>query len=176
MTLEGDRVVLRAVEPEDADLLYQWENDATLWQDSSAIAPYSKYQLKTYIETAGDIYALRQLRLMISRKRDGLTIGCVDLFEFEPRHGRAELGILIDKDFRRKGYATEALALIEVYAFRLFNLHQLYCYVSRRNEPSQRLFYAAGFQLGATLHDWFRNEDWEDALLFQKMSHGCKIK
>ncbi len=176
MTLEGDRLVLRAVEPEDADLLYQWENDATLWMDSSAVMPYSKFQLKAYIETASDIYALRQLRLMISKKNDGQTVGCVDLFDFEPRHGRAELGILIDKDFRKKGYATEALALIEVYAFRFLNLHQLYCYVSRRNEASQRLFHTAGFQLGATLCDWFRNEDWEDAFLFQKMIYDSKTR
>ncbi len=168
MTLEGDRVVLRAVEPEDADLLYRWENDATLWLDSGAIAPYSKYQLKTFIETAGDIYALRQLRLMITKKSDNQTVGCIDLFEFEPRYGRAEIGILIDKNFQRKGYATEALALIEVYAFRFLNLHQLYCYVSQRNEVSQRLFHTAGFQMVATLKDWFRNEEWEDALLFQK--------
>ena len=168
MTLEGDRVVLRAVEPEDADLFYQWENDATLWLDSGAIVPYSKYQLKTFIETAGDIYALRQLRLMITKKSDNQTVGCIDLFEFEPRYGRAEIGILIDKNFQRKGYATEALALIEVYAFRFLNLHQLYCYVSQRNEVSQRLFHTAGFQMVATLKDWFRNEEWEDALLFQK--------
>ena len=30
--LENERIILRALEPEDLDVLYRWENDASLWQ------------------------------------------------------------------------------------------------------------------------------------------------
>ena len=47
--LSNDKVLLRALEPEDVELLYGWENDSDLWQVSNTIAPYSKYVLTQFI-------------------------------------------------------------------------------------------------------------------------------
>lgn len=42
-------VSLRALEPEDADKLYLWENDTRLWNVGCATAPFSRKQLEEYI-------------------------------------------------------------------------------------------------------------------------------
>lgn len=169
MTFEGDSIKLRPVEPSDVDLLYRWENDTSLWCESATASPLSKYHLQQYIETSGDIYALRQLRMMMERKEDNESVGCIDLFDFEPRYGRAEVGILTDRKYQRNGYATEALALLEVYAFNYLSLHQLYAYVSERNAHSIQLFGNAGFKQVAKLKDWCRDETWSDCFLYQKI-------
>ena len=43
--LETDSVRLRALEPEDIDVLYKWENDTRIWKMSNTVAPFSKYVL-----------------------------------------------------------------------------------------------------------------------------------
>ena len=116
--LENDTIRLRALEPEDLDLLYAWENDTSLWEFGSTLVPYSRYVLKAYLEHAdADIYAQKQLRLMIVLKASGETVGTVDLFDFDPRHRRAGVGILVDPAHQRKGIGKEALSLLTAYAF-----------------------------------------------------------
>ena len=62
MLLSNDRVRLRALEPEDLELLYRWENDPELWEVGNTLAPYSRYILKEYIAGSDrSIYAIRGL-------------------------------------------------------------------------------------------------------------------
>ena len=44
--LESENICLRAPEPEDLELLYEWENDSSLWIAGNTRAPYSKFQLR----------------------------------------------------------------------------------------------------------------------------------
>jgi len=98
--LENKRILLRALEPEDLDVLYKWENDSSIWHLSSTITPFSKYTLKKYIEQAHqDIFEAKQLRLIIQQKQDSSIIGAVDLFDYDPVHHRAGVGILIGNPY-----------------------------------------------------------------------------
>jgi diamine N-acetyltransferase len=87
----------------------------------------------------------------------GKAVGCIDLFDFDPNHLRAGIGILIaDKSDRRKGYASEALELLIKYCFETLNLHQLYCNVTPENEPSVLLFQKHKFQITGIKKQWIR--------------------
>jgi len=67
--LENEKLRLRAVEPQDLDRLYVWENNPALWIVGNTRQPYSKYALKQYIlQSDKDIYESRQLRLMMEIK------------------------------------------------------------------------------------------------------------
>lgn len=170
MMLESDIILLRAVEQEDLELLYAWENDRGLWDVSTTIAPFSKYLLKKYIENAHlDIYEAKQLRLMIVSKVNNKTIGAVDLFDFEPYHGRAGIGILVyDKTDRGKGYAREAVNLIIGYAFNTLGLRQLFCNITPENNTSMKLFQSLGFEIAGLKKDWLKTcNAWKDEYLLQ---------
>lgn len=81
------------------------------------------------------------------RRHSGETIGAIDLFDFEPQHERAGVGILVyDPAQRGKGYGAEALALLEEYARTVLRLRQLWCNVLADNVPSLTLFERAGFR------------------------------
>jgi len=98
MLLSNDRVRLRALEPEDLELLYRWENDPELWEVGNTLAPYSRYILKEYIAGSDrSIYESRQLRFMIEECDTGTSVGIVDLFDFEPHPNRAACGIMLDR-------------------------------------------------------------------------------
>lgn len=148
------RVRLRAMEPEDLDFLYEMENDAEVWNIGAVNVPYSRYTLYEYMAgVKNDIYADRQVRLMIENG-DKLVVGTVDITNFDPRHMRAEVGVVIQKAQRRKGYAQAALTMVVRHAFTVLSLHQLYAVVAEDNEASLKLLSDCGFTRTATLNDW----------------------
>ena len=159
---------LRAIEPEDLDLLYRIENDTTLWNIGTSNVPYSRYLLHDYVANAtNDIYTDRQVRMMIDNG-EGQTVGIVDLVSFDPANRRAEVGIIILNDYRRQGYATATLQQIRDYALRVLHLHQLYAYIDENNEPSLSLFRKAGFSIAGHIPEWlFDGEHYHDACLMQ---------
>ena len=54
MNIEGRTIRLRAVEPEDADLMYVWENDCDVWAVSGTTEPFSHYQMQRFVERHRD--------------------------------------------------------------------------------------------------------------------------
>jgi diamine N-acetyltransferase len=170
--MNGSKVSLRALEPDDVEILYKWENDRSIWHLSNTITPLSRFTLEQYVMNAGqDIYANRQMRMMIDLKNpvNGIkTIGSIDLFEFEPAHQRAGVGILILEAFRGKGYASESLELLVNYAFETLQLHQLFTNISTDNTESIRLFESKGFQFIGNKKEWNRiHNKWQDESMFQ---------
>lgn len=169
--LEFGKIRLRALEPNDIDLLYLWENDAEIWEVSNTFEPYSKYILAKYIkESHHDIYESKQLRLVIETLT-GKAVGAIDLFDFDPFHFRAGIGILIhDKKDRKLGYANDALQLLCTYAANHLRLHQLYANITVDNLVSIQLFKKNGFELSGTKKDWRLTMDgWKTELFFQKI-------
>lgn len=169
MTCKGTaNVRLRAIEPEDLDLLYSIENDIALWNVGVTSVPYSRYTLYDYIANSkNDIYTDRQVRLMIEND-NGEVVGIVDLINFDPKHMRAEVGIVIENKYRNRGFAQAAISKIKDYSTGILHLHQIYAYVDKDNMQSLKLFERCGFQLSAELKDWlFDGKKYHDALLLQ---------
>ncbi len=173
MTTCDNRLILRAIEPDDLDLLYAVENDRSLWQLGNTNVPYSKELLRNYIlNTTGDIYTDKQLRLIIELPSDALTtiIGIVDLTRFDPRNARAEVGIVILDAFRHRGFASQVLQRLSAYCKNLLHLHQLYAVIPVANDASRRLFAKCGYRECATLHDWLHDDTgYKQALVMQKI-------
>jgi diamine N-acetyltransferase len=177
MTKSKSKIVLRAMELSDVDLLYRWENDKSIWQVSNTLVPFSRYILKKYVENSyKDIYEMKQLRLMIDVKTspdEFRSVGSIDLFDFDPYHLRAGVGILIaaEKE-RRKGYATSALEELITYAFSTLQLNQLYCNISVNNKASMSLFQKVGFILVGIKKKWIKTiSGYEDEALLQLINN-----
>lgn len=170
--LEGKTILLRALEPEDLDMLYKWENDSDSWKYGSTISPYSKFALRDYLENSlQGIYQTHQLRLMIVEKNTGNSVGTIDLYDFDPFNQRAGIGILLDESYRNKGLGFEALLLIQVYAFDFLFLRQLFAYIPVSNQPSFRLFTKAGYAQSGVLKSWNKtSEGFADVHLMQLIS------
>lgn len=173
MFLKSDTLYLRALERSDLDFLYGLENDVSVWHVSNTVAPFSKEVLEQYLEQASqDIYATRQLRLVICSP-DHQPVGTIDLFDFDPLHLRAGVGILLREPFRRQGLAGQALALLIHYCTQYLLLHQLYCSIAADNEASLHLFQQAGFNLVGKRQQWLRTpQGWQDVVELQKIFPG----
>jgi len=177
------QVILRALEPQDIDMLYAWENDPEIWHVSNTFTPFSKYILEKYIENSHlDIYQVKQLRLMIDiadgKPERMRSIGTIDLFDFDPYHNRAGVGILIgDKSDRKKGYASMAMTRFLDYSFRTLQLHQLYCNITAGNADSLRLFKKCGFIVTGRKIDWVKTPGkYLDEYLLQLINSNDKTE
>jgi len=168
--LKSDLLCLRALETSDLDFLYQLENDVQVWRVSNTVTPYSKAILQQYLENAAaDIYSARQLRLLICSLNQE-RVGVIDLYDFEPLHRRAGIGILIHPDLRQQQYARNALDLFLHYCQHILLLHQVYCTIPVSNQPSQYLFERAGFTLIGLRQQWLKTPTgWEDVQEYQKI-------
>jgi diamine N-acetyltransferase len=168
--MKYEKISLRALEPEDLELLYDWENNDSNWLISNTVSPFSKYTLKRYLENSHkNVYETGQIRFMIDHIQDKVTIGTIDIFDFDPFHKRAGLGILIAvESYRRKGYASMALACLINYCFKTLQLHQLYCNILSNNSESMDLFKKHGFIGNGVKKDWIKISDkYVDEYFFQ---------
>jgi len=170
VTLQGQNIFLRALEPEDLDFVYAIENDENIWEVSNTQTPYSKFLIRQYLKNAQqDIYEAKQIRLAICKIDTAKSIGLIDLFDFDARNKRAGIGIIIQTETNRnQGWGKEALDLLVNYSFQKLQLHQLYANIGADNVASLKLFSTFGFQEIGVKKDWnLLNGQYHDELIFQ---------
>lgn len=170
MFIKSEHIYLRALESSDLELLYVSENDLGIWKVSNTITPFSKDVLELYLHSAHqDIYTNKQLRLMICLIQNHAPIGTIDLFDFDPMNLRVGVGILIFEEFRKKGYASEAIDLVKKYTHETLLMNQLYCNISSLNTESITLFEKTGFQKIGIKKQWnqIAKNKFEDELMYQ---------
>ncbi len=160
---------LRALEPEDIDFLYMLENQECLWEVSQRQFPFSRHILREYIESAKqDIYEVKQFRYVIS-SFDNQLVGCVDLYDFDPKNKRACVGIAVLEEYQKQGYGQKALENLMNYSKEFLDLHQLVAYVPEDNLGSKKLFEKAGFISYGMQKDWiFSQGKFKNILIYQK--------
>ena len=159
---------LRAIEPEDLDLLYRIENDVNLWNVGITNVPYSRYALHDYVANAtGDIYADHQVRLIVENAQ-GEVVGIADVVNFDAGNRRAEIGLVIEQPFRGQGYGLSAMKELERYALDVLHLHQLYAIIDVQNETCLQMFRHMGYHESSRLKDWlFDGREYRDAIVMQ---------
>ena len=144
--LVSAEIKLRSLEDTDLDFLFSLENDKSLWAVSGTTEPFSLVQLANYISHAKeDIAIAEQFRFVIDWQ--GKAIGCIDLYEYNFKRQNAGVGIVILKEYRRKGFAKQSLILLIKYAWEKLNLKQLHTEISSSNKESLALFHSGGFEM-----------------------------
>jgi diamine N-acetyltransferase len=159
MAVANESVRLRALEPSDLELLYLWENDPEVWRVSGTMAPVSLERIARFVEEQNyDIYASRQMRLIV--EVEGVAVGTVDIFDFDPHNRRFGIGILIyAMGERRKGYARAAIEAVVRYGREVLGVKQIWASVAEDNIASIALFERCGFECCGLRKAWLRRGD-----------------
>jgi len=100
-----------------------------------------------------------KLFFLIQTLEEARTIGLIGLDGIRWTHGDAWVGIgLGERDYWGKGYGTDAMRILQRYAFEELNLHRLSLSVFDYNPRAMRSYEKAGFVLeGRARH--FLNRD-----------------
>ena len=170
--LKTDKIYLRALEPEDLEFLFKWENSIDIWQDSNTLAPFSRFVIKEFIERSlsENVFEVGQVRLMICSTQDNSVVGTADIFDIDPINSRSAVGLLIDNSHRGKGYAKDALDLLCSYASNTLLLNQLYVHIATDNSSCLNLFDRSDFEKCGTLKSWIKTKNgYKDVFVYQKI-------
>ena len=159
MFIKNDIISLRIAEPNDAALIYRWENDMRVWRDSETRVPFSMRQIEQFLLNNNDLMSERQLRLMIEDAKNGAQVGCIDIYDYDEFNLRAGFGILIDEKYRGKGYAKNAIKLLSEYCFNTLLLNQIYALVLASNIESMFLFESLGFERCGVRKQWCKTSE-----------------
>ena len=159
MFIKNDIISLRIAEPNDATLIYRWENDMRVWQDSETRVPFSMRQIEQFLLNNNDLMSEKQLRLMIEDAKNGAQVGCIDIYDYDEFNLRAGFGILIDEKYRGKGYAKNAIKLLSEYCFNTLLLNQIYALVLASNIESMFLFESLGFERCGVRKQWCKTSE-----------------
>ena len=167
--LKGQKVYLRALEPSDATKLLLWENNISNWRVSDTEVPFSMHDITSYIENAHNIRSTGQLRFIICKVDSNESIGVIDLYDANFKHGRAGVGVLIgEENERSNGYASESLELLNEYADKVLGFHSLFCSIHSDNLSSIRLFEKCNFEKIGVRKDWYLEQGQRiDEILYQ---------
>ena len=142
--LKGNNILLRPLKVSDLNFLFEVENNTDNWKYGTENKQYTKEELTNYIANAQqDIATAGQFRFVIDF--ENTPIGFIDLFDYTT--DRAGVGVIIAKNYRRRGFAKEALKLLNIYSFETLNFKKLDCNIEKDNLASIKLFTSCGFEL-----------------------------
>lgn len=142
--LLGDRIYLSPRNTEDYELFTEWLNDfeVTDYTGRSGIL-MSLQGEKEYLEKFNNPKATFVIVTLNSDK----MIGTVGLENIDEINRTATLGIFIgDKDYRSKGYGTEAIRLLLEYGFKYMNLNNIKLDLMEFNERALKCYKKCGFK------------------------------
>ena len=145
MNIFADSVVLRAIEPDDNELLLELINDP----DTEKMLGGSSFPVSTVAQAkwiADQIGKNDILRCIIADPKEPKRgFGTVILSDIDRKNGVAQVHLKLVGSARGKGYGTAALKAMVCYAFRQMRLYCVYAHVLEYNEASQKLFQHCGF-------------------------------
>ena len=154
MNLIGDKIILRAIEIKDNDLLLAMINDPDMeyrlggW--SFPVSAQNQADWASSLKHNTNI-----LRCVIETRDTREAIGAAMLTEIDYKNGNAEIHIKLANMHRGKGYGTDTIQTIVRYAFEELRLHLIYARINAHNEPSKKLFEKCGFKFEGTLRNRF---------------------
>jgi RimJ/RimL family protein N-acetyltransferase len=146
--IEGERIILRGFEIEDAVEIIQHFNDMEVRRFLGGSTPFSKDEEEQWIRRTWELRQKRQAFIFgIELKKGKKLIGATGLHEINPISRSSELGIVIfNKQYWGQGLGSEAIKLILAYGFYLQNLHSVYLRVLEHNKRAIRTYEKLGFK------------------------------
>ena len=147
---ETQRLVIREQTPEDLDALYEIYSDAdaarymeNLYEDRNEEAAY----LRQYIDNQYRFYEYGIWAVTL--KDDGKLIGRAGISTREG-YDLPEIGYIIGKDYRRCGYAKEAVSAVLEYGREELGLSDYIAFSKTANTASAKLLKSLGFIASGT--------------------------
>ena len=166
MNIKGKKVVLRAIEQQDLELINKWSNDPEInymlggWHFPSSMQDQQKWFNSLSVNNNNQKFAIESEEL-------GL-IGMANLVEINWKDRNAFHGMLIgEKNSRGKGYGVDTVMTINRYAFEELGLMRLDTTIIEYNEPSIAVYTKkCGWQIeGVKKNYYHRKNKWWDQIV-----------
>ena len=161
--IRGRLVYLRPIEPDDAELIHGWYEEAE-FRALMGGRPASLAERRAVFERRAADPPSDLINLLVCLRADGRPVGRVDVFEIEPYNGNAAFGIGIgDPADRRRGYGRDAVEALIDYLFGQLRLERVWLTTDADNTIAQRLYESVGFRReGVARHAYYQDGRYQD--------------
>lgn len=172
--LFGNAIMLREYQAEDISAIRTWVNDesATRYLSTRYWPPQTMVDTQEFLsrmlQSSHNAY-----NFVIADRESGRYIGQLDMFRVDWQLRVGEIGMVIaDAGERGRGIGTEALLLMERFAFRTLGLERLELEVHMQNAAALRCYEKAGFTLeGVKRHAFFTDGQFCDVGMMSILRH-----
>jgi RimJ/RimL family protein N-acetyltransferase len=176
MLIETKQLVLRPVEPEDAEFLAGLMDEIDLHDSSgpySLIYPTSKEIEERWISQIGS--RGDEAHMIIEKCAGRIPIGIISVSEMEKRNSSAHIGIRLKEESWDRGYGTEAMRGAVKFMFESLNIHRVWLRADEENARAIRCFEKCGFTLEGVLREnHFRNGGWKSSVVMSILNGELK--
>jgi len=171
--LETERLVLRRLEPTDADAMFRYTSD-------SEVVRYIEWNVHQSVEETKELIFVELISpiLMIwaiCLKDGGEMIGNISIMLtsiFSSDERRGEVGFNLARAYWNQGFTTEALKKVLDYGFQELGMEWMYGYTSIANKACSRVMEKAGMlHEGTVSYHMYIDENTHEALRF-----GIRLK
>ena len=153
MLLETERLVLRPLESGDVDDILPFHSDP----DSVRYIPWEVRDREAVVEWLAKAVTFNSFRpaelgliFAIVEKASGRVIGQLNTKLVDEPNNTANIGYILHRDFRGKGFVNEAMQTVLDYLFLSEKVHRIVADIDIRNEASVRVIERLGFRREAT--------------------------
>lgn len=180
MILHTSRLQIRPVDIKDAKAMFKYRSDPNtnrfLGLRPKSLNDVSDFIRKTErkINIPGSWY-----QFVIIEKTSNNLIGDIGVhfLEDDSNNKQVEIGYTLDKDFRGKGYANEALIKIIDYLFCQLTKHRIIASIDPENINSIKLIKKLGFRKEAHfIESLFFHGKWVDDVIYALLDKEWKVK
>jgi RimJ/RimL family protein N-acetyltransferase len=176
MNIETKRLVLRALEPEDAETMARIINDPKVRESLGAynlVFPTSTELERRWIADSGK--RAGESNMAITLRSDGRMLGLLALRDINGRNGSAHLAIMIERKAWDKGYGSEAIAGAVGHLFDALNMHRVWLRVDQGNARAIRCYEKCGFRKeGVLREDHFAHGGWRSSYLMSVLTSDLR--
>lgn len=168
--IKTERLIIRLAEPEDAKSIFSYRSDL-VENKYQGWFPDSVEEVRDYISNMPKTMDIANIcfQVAIILVDENRLIGDMGI-SFTNHNMQAEIGCTLDKDYQKKGYATEALKAMVDYLFGTLGKHRIIASVDPRNIASIRLIERLGFRNEAHFKEsYYLRGDWVDDVIYAKL-------
>lgn len=141
--IQGERIVLRAIEREDLPNYVQWLNDPTVLEHFGHFLPLSLAPEEQWYEAMLKDSNVRNFAIEF----EGRHVGGAGFNNIDGRNANAEVGLFVGlPELWDRGLGHDVLRTLLRFGFEQMNLHRIYLRVFAKNERAVRLYEKVGFQ------------------------------
>lgn len=166
---QGDKIRLRALSIDDAGDRFAQSLDSISREEFNIgiELPTTVELQKAWLEKYGGCKQVNNMIAFALETREQEYAGLATMHSIDERHGKFWFSVLVDRHYRKRGYAEDAVRLILKYGFMERRLHKCNSACASYNTASIQLHRKLGFiQEGRLREEYFYNGEHHDELLF----------
>ena len=162
-------ICLRAIHWNDRRFFLKWHNDPEIRKNIGGLIPFSEAEFKEACEMKERV---NPPNIWFSICADGNVVGIAGIHQIKYIQRNAEVSILIGENiYRNKGFASDALKVLEKYSFYTLQMHRLYANVFSGNSPIIEVLAKCGWEREGLLRDAaFWNGKFRNVYIYSKIN------